>query len=149
MKVIEDALAVEAAGAFALLVEAVPPEVTAIIAKRLKIPVLSIGAGPYCDGQLLLDIDLLGRGTVFSPKFVKNFVPQALNAMFREENAIFNLASITRRAFEEYVREVKEGAFPHPETHCYKMHEGELKKLEQELAKKDTKEFLAKCHPGL
>ncbi len=140
-KVIEDALAVEAAGAFALLVEAVPPEVTAIIAKRLNIPVLSIGAGPYCDGQLLLDIDLLGRGTVFSPKFVKVFVPQALSVLFGQENAVFNLATITRQAFKEYLREVKEGLFPCPESHCYKMLEGELKKLEEKLAKKDAEKF--------
>jgi len=150
MKVIEDALAVETAGAFALLVEAVPPEVTAIIAKKLNIPVLSIGAGPYCDGQLLLDIDLLGRGTVFSPKFVKNFVPQAIASLIEETSTdLLNLAKITRRAFVGYVREVKNGTFPDPEKHCYKMLEGELKKLESELAKKDTKEFLAKCHPGL
>ncbi|MBI4837361.1 MAG: 3-methyl-2-oxobutanoate hydroxymethyltransferase [Candidatus Portnoybacteria bacterium] len=149
IKVIEDALAVEAAGAFALLVEAVPPEVTEIIAKRLKIPVLSIGGGPYCDGQLLLDIDLLGRGTIFSPKFVKVFVPQAIKQLLAENSLMkyppdcseLDLAKITRRAFVEYVREVKEGAFPDPEKHCYKMFEGELKKLEEKLAKKDAEKF--------
>lgn len=152
MKVIEDALAVEAADAFAILVEAVPPEVTAIIAKKLKIPVLSIGAGPYCDGQLLLDIDLLGRGTVFSPKFVKVFVPQAVEALIGEVvvgTHYLDLAKITRQAFIEYVREVRDGTFPDPEKHCYKMLEGELKKLEEKLAEKDNKEFLVQCHPGL
>jgi len=80
-KLIKDTRAVEKAGAFALLVEAVPPEVTEIIAKKLGILVLSIGAGPLCDGQLLLDIDLLGRGRVFTPKFVKVFVPQAIETL--------------------------------------------------------------------
>lgn len=133
LKVIEDALAVEKAGTFALLVEAVPPEVTEIIAKKLKIPVLSIGAGPLCDGQLLLDIDLLGRGTVFSPKFAKVFVEQVLTKKIGAtpvgQLPVRNLAEITLLAFREYVKEVKEGTFPHPEKHCYKMVEGELEKL--------------------
>jgi 3-methyl-2-oxobutanoate hydroxymethyltransferase len=170
MKVIEDALAVEAAGAFALLVEAVPPEVTAIIAKRLKIPVLSIGAGPYCDGQLLLDIDLLGRGTVFSPKFVKVYVPQAIAELmrqnveagidikdiklkvflephgvqilkFRSAIANLNLADITRQAFKEYILEVKNGIFPDLEEHCYKMLDGEMEKLNKKLAERDAEKF--------
>lgn len=68
--VIEDALAVQAAGAMLLLVEAVPPEVTAFIAGFLSIPVYSIGAGP-CDGQLLISADLLGKFAAFTPKFVK------------------------------------------------------------------------------
>lgn len=122
MKIIGDALAVEKAGAFALLVEAVPPEVTRIVAKTLKIPVLSIGAGPLCDGQLLLEIDLLGRGQVFKPKFVKVFASQPL-------------AVITLQAFKDYVKEVKAGEFP-KEEHCYKMIEGELEKLTNRLSKK-------------
>lgn len=155
IKVIEDAMAVETASAFALLVEAVPPEVTAIIAKKLKIPVLSIGAGPYCDGQLLLEIDLLGRGTVFSPKFVKNFVPQALRALNDNspyspypKSLNFSLADIILQAFKEYVAEVRTGTFPDPEIHCYKMLPGEFEKLEAELKKKDNKELLEKCHPA-
>lgn len=141
VEVIEDALAVEQAGAFALLIEAVPPEVTEIIAEMLKIPVMSIGAGPFCDGQLLLDIDLLGRGKVFSPKFVKVFVSQAVDALedinaFAEEaedKVEINLAEITLQAFKEYVREVKEKVFPDSHHHCYKMESPEeleeLKKL--------------------
>lgn len=138
MEVILDAEAVQEAGAFALLVEAVPPEVTKIIAGRLKIPVLSIGAGPYCDGQLLLDIDLLGRGKVFTPKFVKVFIPQAL-AVLAAKQIIgklepLGLAEITLQAFKEYVREVKDGIFPDPEKHCYKMESPEeLEKLKKIL----------------
>ena len=135
LEVIQDAEAVEQAGAFALLVEAVPPEVTGIIAKRLKIPALSIGAGPCCDGQLLLDIDLLGRGTVFAPKFVKVFVPQAVALVNNPCNSeSLTLASITRAAFNQYVWEVKRGIFPDLEKHCYKMESPEeLEKLKKML----------------
>ncbi len=135
--VIQDALAVEQAGAFALLVEAVPPEVTEIIAKKLKIPVLSIGAGPYCDGQLLLDIDLLGKSKVFTPKFVKCFIGEAEMVLF--QNFIqplgdkINFANITVQAFKEYVKEVKAGLFPDKDQHCYKMLEGEFEKLKSKL----------------
>ena len=136
-KLIKDTRAVEKAGAFALLVEAVPPEVTEIIAKKLGILVLSIGAGPLCDGQLLLDIDLLGRGRVFTPKFVKVFVPQAIETLQKtEKTGSLDLATITFQAFKEYVKEVKEGIFPHPEKYCYKMIDGELEKLMNRLNKK-------------
>ncbi len=135
--VIQDALAVEKAGAFALLVEAVPPEVTEIIVRYLKIPVLSIGAGPLCDGQLLLDIDLLGKSKVFTPKFVRNFVSQALGTMINKGEfsnlSDIGLAEITLQAFKEYVKEVKAGFFPDMDQHCYKMLVGELEKLELKL----------------
>ncbi len=72
--VVEDALAVQEAGAKMLLVEAVPPEVTRYIWETLDIPVMSIGAGPYCDGQLLIVSDLIGQFQAFTPKFVKNTV---------------------------------------------------------------------------
>jgi 3-methyl-2-oxobutanoate hydroxymethyltransferase len=131
--VIKDALAVEKAGAFALLVEAVPPEVTQIIANTLTIPVLSIGAGPLCDGQLLLDIDLLGKSKVFTPKFVKNFVIEALrNLLAWEIEEFASLSVITVQAFKEYIKEVKDGSFPDIEKHCYKMLEGEIDKLRTE-----------------
>jgi 3-methyl-2-oxobutanoate hydroxymethyltransferase len=135
--VIQDALAVEQAGAFAILVEAVPPEVTEIISKKLKIPVLSIGAGPFCDGQLLLDIDLLGKSEIFTPKFVKCFVGEAAMALFQNFIQPFgdkiNFANITVQAFKEYVKAVKNGTFPNIEKHCYKMLEGELEKLKSKL----------------
>ncbi len=133
LPVIKDALAVEKAGAFSLLVEAVPPEVTEIITQKLKIPVLSIGAGPLCDGQLLLDIDLLGKSEVFTPKFVKDFIPQTLMILQASQvigkSEPVGLAEITLQAFKEYVREVKAKTFPDIEKHCYKMKEGELEKL--------------------
>ncbi len=97
--VIEDALAVQEAGAFALLVEAVPPELTAFITELLDIPVYSIGAGD-CDGQLLISSDLLGQFQAFTPKFVKVYA---------------NVAEVCTKAFEEYIKDVKEGVFPSDE----------------------------------
>ncbi|MHB9032299.1 MAG: 3-methyl-2-oxobutanoate hydroxymethyltransferase [Anaerolineae bacterium] len=118
--VIQDALAVEEAGAHCLLVEAVSPEVTALIHKHLSIPVYSIGAGPDVDGQLLIVSDLLGIFQAFTPKFVKKYA---------------HLAEEIKRAFGEYCAEVRSGAFPGPE-HVYNMVEGEadkLAKLESEI----------------
>ena len=117
---VEDAKAVQEAGASMLLVEAVPPETTKIIWETLRIPVLSIGAGPYCDGQVLIVSDMLGLFEVFTPKFVKKYA---------------NLADIIRAAIKEYVKEVREGTFPTLE-HCYRMKAGEPEKLEAMLKKK-------------
>ncbi len=110
---IEDALAVQAAGAHALLVEAVSPEVTEIIHRRLTIPVYGIGAGPHTDGQLLIVSDLLGIFEAFTPKFVKKYA---------------NLGEEMKRAFIAYRDDVRSGAFPGPE-HVYPMVEGEAEKL--------------------
>ncbi len=113
--VIEDALAIEAAGAQLLLLEAVPPEVAGFITKRLSIPVLSIGAGMHCDGQLLIVSDLIGQFQAFTPKFVKKYA---------------NVAEVVTEAMRAYVEDVKTGAFPADE-HCYHMLKGEQEKLEE------------------
>ena len=113
--VIEDAVAVQQAGAQMLLVEAVPPEVTGFIAKKLDIPVLSIGAGADCDGQLLIVSDLIGQFTAFTPKFVKKYA---------------NVAEVITEAMRHYVEDVKGGQFP-TDDHCYHMLEGEAKKLQK------------------
>lgn len=97
--VIKDALAVQEAGAFALLVEAVPPELTAFITKKLDIPVYSIGAGA-CDGQLLISSDMVGKFQAFTPKFVKKYA---------------EVAEIETNAYKEYIKDVKEGIFPSDE----------------------------------
>jgi len=102
---IEDALAIEETGAQLLLLEAVPPEVAGFIARKLTIPVLSIGAGPECDGQLLIVSDLIGQFQAFTPKFVKKYC---------------DVAGVVTDAMKEYVRDVKAGAFPADE-HCYHM----------------------------
>jgi 3-methyl-2-oxobutanoate hydroxymethyltransferase len=113
--VVEDALAVQAAGAHALLIEAVAPEVTALIHDRLEIPVYGIGAGPLCDGQVLIVSDVLGIFQTFTPKFVKQYA---------------RLAEEMKRAFAEYAEEVRNGTFPGPE-HVYPMMAGEAEKLDQ------------------
>ena len=102
---IEDALAIEAAGAQLLLLEAVPPEVAGFIARKLSIPVLSIGAGGECDGQLLIVSDLIGQFQAFTPKFVKKYC---------------NVAEVVTEAMRAYVADVKAGQFPEDE-HCYHM----------------------------
>ena len=113
--VLEEALAVEKAGAHALLVEAVSPEVTQIIHQRLRIPVYGIGAGPHTDGQLLIVSDLLGIFEAFTPRFVKKYA---------------NLGEEMKRAFIAYRADVKSGAFPGPE-HVYPMLEGEAERLDE------------------
>jgi len=102
-ELIKDALAIQESGAYALLLEAVPPELTTFLAKKLTIPVYSIGAGGPCDGQLLICGDMLGMFQAFTPKFVKKYA---------------NLAEIETNAFKEYINDVKTGAFPTDE-HCY------------------------------
>ena len=116
-ELIEDAVAIEGAGAFALLVEAVPPEVCGIIRDRLNIPVYSIGAGWEADGQLMISSDVLGIFQAFTPKFVKKYE---------------NLGQKTVTAFEQYVQEARDGEFPKDEQ-AYKMVEGELLKLKELL----------------
>lgn len=112
---IEDALAIEEAGAHLLLLEAVPPEVAGFIAGKLSIPVLSIGAGPYCDGQLLIVSDLIGQFQAFTPKFVKKYA---------------NVAQVVTDALSAYINDVKAGTFPADE-HCYHMLKGEKEKFEE------------------
>jgi 3-methyl-2-oxobutanoate hydroxymethyltransferase len=112
--VVEDAIAVQEAGAMMILVEAVPPEVTKYIWETLEIPVLSIGAGPHCDGQLLIVSDLIGQFQAFTPKFVKKYC---------------NVAQVITDAMTDYVKEVKEVSFPDENKYCYHMVEGEEAKF--------------------
>jgi 3-methyl-2-oxobutanoate hydroxymethyltransferase len=112
---VQDALAVQASGARFLLVEAVPPEVTAYITKTLEIPVYSIGAGLECDGQLLIVSDLIGQFQAFTPKFVKKYC---------------NVAETITEAMRQYAADVKAKRFP-TEEHCYRMIAGEEEKFFQ------------------
>ncbi|MCG8565950.1 MAG: 3-methyl-2-oxobutanoate hydroxymethyltransferase, partial [Desulfobacterales bacterium] len=114
--VVEDALAVQEAGAKMLLVEAVPPEVMKHIWETLDIPVMSIGAGPHCDGQLLIVSDVIGQFQAFVPKFVKKYA---------------NVAEATIKGMKDYVSEVKSGVFPDEIEYCYQMMEGEKEKFDK------------------
>ena len=111
--IIEDARAVYEAGAFSVLVEGVPPEVTGRIMAELPIPVYGIGAGD-CDGQVMICSDILGLFQAFTPKFVKRYG---------------NVADEYRRVFTTYIDDVRGGIFPAKE-HVYGMLEGEAEKLQ-------------------
>jgi len=113
LAIMEDAQAVYEAGAFSMLVEAVPPEVTQIIAQELPIPIYGIGAGVDCDGQVMIVSDILGIFQAFTPKFVKKYA---------------NLGAEMSKVFEAYIQDVRTGKFP-AEEHTYRMIDGELKKL--------------------
>ena len=102
-ELIKDAVSVQESGAQALLLEAVPPEVTEFITEKLDIPVYSIGAGLPCDGQLLICGDMLGMFQAFTPKFVKQYA---------------NVAEIEIEAFKEYIDDVKNEKFP-TDDHVY------------------------------
>jgi len=96
-RVLEDAAAVEEAGAFALVLEGIPLDLAAEITSRASIPTIGIGAGLHCDGQVLVLHDLLGLFDKFAPKFSKCYV---------------NLKDVVGGAVREYVTEVQSGAFP-------------------------------------
>jgi 3-methyl-2-oxobutanoate hydroxymethyltransferase len=117
--VVQDAFAVQEAGAQMILLEAIPPELGAYITKALAIPVLSIGAGPFCDGQLLIVSDLIGQFQAFTPKFVKKYC---------------NVAEVVTEAMRQYCDDVRKGAFPE-EKHCYRMAEGEEEKFNALMAR--------------
>jgi len=112
-QLMEDAKAIEQAGAFSIVVECVPSEVTKIMTQELSIPVMGIGGGPYCDAQVLVTQDLLGMFDKFVPKFVKQYA---------------HLNKLMVEALNTFYQEVQDGVFPGPE-HCFGMKEEELKQL--------------------
>lgn len=112
-KLLEDAHAVEEAGAFAVVLEAIPAELAALVSAELTIPTIGIGAGAGCDGQVLVNQDMLGMFHDFTPKFVRRFA---------------EVGEVMRGAYAEYDRCVKDGTFPAPE-HCYAAPAGVLENL--------------------
>jgi 3-methyl-2-oxobutanoate hydroxymethyltransferase len=112
-KLIENAKAVEEAGAFAVVLECVPAKLAKLVTETINIPTIGIGAGPYCDGQVLVNQDMLGMYTDFKPKFVKHFA---------------NVGEVIKGAVQEYIKELDEGTFPAPE-HCYKIDDEVIEKL--------------------
>ena len=113
-RLVDDALALEAAGCVLLVLEAVPAPVATEITRRLSIPTIGIGAGAGCDGQVLVYHDLLGLTEGHLPRFVKRYA---------------NLSREIRDALEAYAAEVRSGAFPAAE-HAYEMSEEELEAFE-------------------
>ncbi len=112
-KLIEDAVLIEKAGAFSIVLEGIPEKVAELITKAVSIPTIGIGAGKYCDGQILVYQDMLGMFNDFVPKFVKQYA---------------NIGQIMREAIGSYVKEVQDGTFPE-EKYTFKIDETELKKL--------------------
>ena len=112
-QLIEDAKAVEAAGAFMVVLECVPEKLAKIITETVSIPTIGIGAGNGCDGQVLVYQDMLNMYGGIKPKFVKQFA---------------NLGDVMREAFKEYSREVKEGSFPATE-HTFAISDDVISKL--------------------
>ena len=93
----KDALAIQEAGVFAMVIEKVPSELASEISKMVDVPVIGIGAGPGCDGQILVSHDMLGLYTKFKPRFVRRYA---------------ELAETMKSAFEEYVDDVRSENFP-------------------------------------
>ena len=112
-RLLEDAKAVEEAGAFAVVLECVPSKLAAVITEELSIPTIGIGAGNGCDGQVLVYQDLLGMFSDFTPKFVKKYA---------------NVGEIMKEAFREYKKEVGNGTFPAKE-HEYAIADEVIEKL--------------------
>lgn len=110
---IEDAVLLEKAGAFSIVLEGIPEKVAELITNAVSIPTIGIGAGKYCDGQILVYQDMLGMFNDFVPKFVKQYA---------------NIGTIMKEAIGSYVNEVQEGTFPE-EKHTFKIDESELQKL--------------------
>jgi 3-methyl-2-oxobutanoate hydroxymethyltransferase len=112
-QILRDARAVEAAGAFSIVLESIPRELAARITAELKIPTIGIGAGPDCDGQVLVIHDLVGLSFGHKPKFARQYA---------------NVGEIVSRAAAEYCRDVRQGSFPSDEEsyHARREHAGSL-----------------------
>jgi 3-methyl-2-oxobutanoate hydroxymethyltransferase len=102
-KIIEDARNLEKAGVFAVVLECVPKELAGAVTKALRVPTIGIGAGPLCDGQVLVFHDMVGLSTGYNPKFVKKYA---------------DVQSVISRAVRQYADEVRKGIFP-DESHTY------------------------------
>ncbi len=112
-QLIEDAKTVEAAGAFSVVLECVPSALAAIVTKSVSIPTIGIGAGPDCDGQILVYQDMLGMFSDYTPKFVKRYA---------------EIGESMKTAFKAYISDVQSGTFPAPEQ-GYKIADDVIEKL--------------------
>ena len=112
-KLIDDAKAVEEAGAFAVVLECVPAKLAKLVSEAVSIPTIGIGAGNGCDGQVLVYADMLAPFSDFCPKFVRKFA---------------NVGEMMSQAFREYDAAVKDGSFP-AEEHTYKIDDEVIEKL--------------------
>src|SRR4030066_2138411 len=112
-KIIDDALSLEEAGGFSVLLEAIPAPIAKRVTERLNVPTIGIGAGVHCDGQVLVVHDMLGLFDRFTPKFAKRYV---------------HLSELIFKAIESYREEVSKGTFP-TDQHSFHIDENELSKV--------------------
>ena len=113
-RLVDEALALEQAGCFSIVLEMVPAELAAIITERLSIPTIGIGAGPHCDGQVLVFHDLLGLYDGHTPRFVRQYA---------------HVGDTMRAAIEQYLGDVREGRFPTDAESFHSANEDELRRL--------------------
>ncbi len=118
-KVVSEALALQEAGVFAIIFEAVPAKLSAYVTRKLRVPTISIGGGPGCSGQLLVTPDVLGMYDNFTPSFAKKYV---------------DVGGLMLSTFKQYKEEVLTGVFP-AEQNCYKMSDDVLLAIEKEFGK--------------
>ena len=111
---LEQALKLEQAGAYAIVLEMIPSETGKFVTENISIPTIGIGAGPYCDGQILVTDDVLGKYTDFTQSFVRKYA---------------NLATITTEAIQKYCNDVRNNDFPDLETESFSINEKEKEKL--------------------
>ena len=119
-KIVMDALNLERAGVFSMVLECVPAQVARIITEKIKIPTLGIGAGPYCDGQILVFHDLVGLSDGHIPKFVKKYI---------------DLHQIIRESVKNYIEDVRGGMFP-DQNHSYHLKQEKIEELIKQRARK-------------
>ncbi|OGW93447.1 MAG: 3-methyl-2-oxobutanoate hydroxymethyltransferase [Omnitrophica bacterium RIFCSPLOWO2_02_FULL_45_16] len=114
-RILEQALKLKDAGCFAIVLECVPDKVAKLITEKLMIPTIGIGAGPYCDGQVLVTNDMVGLFDRFVPKFVKQYV---------------KLSTLISDGLKKYRDEVEKGIFP-DQAHSFAIKEEEIRKLKK------------------
>jgi 3-methyl-2-oxobutanoate hydroxymethyltransferase len=119
VQLLKDALSMEKAGCFAIVLEAIPDRVAQLITERLQIPTIGIGAGPHCDGQNLVLHDMVGLFDRFTPKFVKKYA---------------DCWGVISQALADFQDDVKRGEFPKGE-HSFTMKEEEYQALLKQLPK--------------
>jgi len=118
-------LAVQQAGAFSIVLEAVPSEIAKIVTQELTIPTIGIGAGPYCNGQVLVQLDMLAAYSAFTPKFVKLYE---------------SVGEKSTEAIRRYVNEVKNGEFPVEGEHTYPISAQELDRFKEVMEERKGRE---------
>jgi len=114
VEMLEQALKLQEAGCFSIVLEMVPKEAAKFISEKLDIPTIGIGAGKYCDGQVLVSDDILGKFDRFTPKFARKYS---------------NLKDIIINSAKNYIKDVESGEFPNDEE-SFKLDDEEIKKLE-------------------